>query len=40
MNTFQNLNQKITRGSLKYSGLKEILKIIGYENKFENRNNG
>ena len=36
----QNLSQKISRGTLKYSELKEILKIIGYENKFEKRNNG
>lgn len=35
----QNLSQKISRGTLKYSELKEILKIIGYKNKFEKRNN-
>ena len=31
----QNLNQKISRGSLKYSELKEILEIIGYKVLFK-----
>ena len=30
----QNLSQKINRGTLKYSELKEILEIIGYKNEF------
>ena len=31
----QNLSQKINRGTLKYSELKEILGIIGYKNEFK-----
>ena len=31
----QNLSQKINRGTLKYSELKEILDIIGYKNEFK-----
>tara|TARA_A100001015_G_scaffold252944_1_gene292831 strand:+ start:2447 stop:2647 length:201 start_codon:yes stop_codon:yes gene_type:complete len=31
----QNLSQKINRGTLKYSELKEILEIIGYKNEFK-----
>ena len=34
----QNLSQKISRGTLKYSELKEILEIIGYEIKINKRN--
>ena len=30
----QNLSQKITRGTLKYSELKEILDVLGYKNEF------
>lgn len=34
----QNLNQKISRGSIKYSELKEMLRVLGYEVKFVRRN--
>jgi len=33
----QNLSQKITRGTLKYSELKKILDIIGYDVEFKKR---
>ena len=36
----QNLNQKISRGSLKYSELKEILETIGYDVLFKKRSRG
>ena len=36
----QNLNQKISRGSLKYSELKEVLAIIGYDVSFTKRVGG
>ena len=36
----QNLNQKILRGSLKYSELKEVLAIIGYDVSFTKRVGG
>jgi len=35
----QNLNQKISRGSLRYSELKEIVKVIGYEISFKKHGN-
>ena len=33
----QNLNQKISRGSLKYSEFKKVLEIIGYDVSFIKR---
>ena len=36
----QNLNQKISRGSLKYSELKKIVETIGYDLSFKKRSEG
>ena len=36
----QNINQKISRGSLKYSELKRILAIIDYDVSFTKRVGG
>ncbi|MBR0491300.1 MAG: LLM class flavin-dependent oxidoreductase [Clostridia bacterium] len=36
--TLQNLSNKLTRGTIKYSEIKEIADILGYDIKWEKKN--
>ncbi|MDR1003191.1 MAG: LLM class flavin-dependent oxidoreductase [Oscillospiraceae bacterium] len=38
--TPQNISNKLTRGTIKYSEVKEIANIIGYAITWENKNGG
>jgi len=37
--TTQNISNKLSRGTIKYSGVREIAKIIGYEIKWNSVEN-